>query len=424
MDKNSPTKKSGAYESNMLLPVHRWFQYSESFPAQWVESLVAARGGSRSNLVVLDPFAGSGTTLLACDRLGVTSYGYEAHPFIYRMASGKLLWRTNPALFRQAAEEILAAAGADASQENSLPAFAQKCFGQQNALEIDHLKKALTAKRDGAAYTELSWIAFAGILRSLSLCRTGTADLRYVLPHQRKGDMPGALASFQNQISIMSEDLAAFQSGLTESKATLLCYDARKTPPLPKGSVDFVISSPPCTDSFDYLEAAYLELLVLDGVLQAEALKNQIRRDMIRSCALIMAQEKNDTFKYLQEPLLKPIYHDILNVCTQLNYKKIEYSGKKNYHTMLALYFLDLARTWQKLRYVCREGASVCFVIGDCAPLGVYVPVGEWLGKLALAAGFHEYRFEKLRSRSTTQETGSDAVSGTPIWEGELWVIG
>lgn len=39
---------------------------------------------------------------------------------------------------------------------------------------------------------------------------------------------------------------------------------------------------------------------------------------------------------------------------------------------MIALYFLDLAKVWWHLRYVCKEGSTVCFVIGDSAPYGVY----------------------------------------------------
>ena len=37
----------------------------------------------------------------------------------------------------------------------------------------------------------------------------------------------------------------------------------------------------------------------------------------------------------------------------------------------------------------------VCFIIGDSAPYGIYVPVDEWLGRLAIAAGFKEFHFEK-----------------------------
>ena len=59
--------------NNMRLPIHRWFRYSAGFSAEWVKWLLAERDGSE--LRVLGPFVGSGTTCLARDEMGVRSYG-------------------------------------------------------------------------------------------------------------------------------------------------------------------------------------------------------------------------------------------------------------------------------------------------------------------------------------------------------------
>jgi hypothetical protein len=80
--------------NNMRLPVHRWFRYSAGFSAEWVKWLLAERNGSQ--LRVLDPFVGSGTTCLACDEMGVPSYGLEAHPFVHRVARAKLSYAADP----------------------------------------------------------------------------------------------------------------------------------------------------------------------------------------------------------------------------------------------------------------------------------------------------------------------------------------
>ena len=80
--------------NNMRLPVHRWFRYSAGFSAEWVKWLLAERDGSE--LRVLDPFVGSGTTCLGCDEMGVPSYGLEAHPFVHRVAQANLSYSTDP----------------------------------------------------------------------------------------------------------------------------------------------------------------------------------------------------------------------------------------------------------------------------------------------------------------------------------------
>jgi len=93
-----PIKGTTTFGNNMLLPVHRWFRYSAGFSAQWVESEIknALKDGP---IRVFDPFAGSATTLLAAESIGVESRGLEAHPFIYRVARAKLAWRSDPGAY-------------------------------------------------------------------------------------------------------------------------------------------------------------------------------------------------------------------------------------------------------------------------------------------------------------------------------------
>ena len=78
-----PPARSGTFADNMKLPVHRWFRYSAGFSGEWAEQLIRGRSPS----VVLDPFSGSGTTLLAAEAAGVLSFGFESHPFVARIAT-------------------------------------------------------------------------------------------------------------------------------------------------------------------------------------------------------------------------------------------------------------------------------------------------------------------------------------------------
>jgi hypothetical protein len=88
---------------------------------------------------------------------------------------------------------------------------------------------------------------------------------------------------------------------------------------------------------------------------------------------------------------------------------------------MAAAYFRDIGRVFYALRHLCSDGASVCFVIGDSAPYGVYLSVDEWLGELALAAGFRSYSFEKIRDRNIKWKNRKHRV---PLKEGRLWIKG
>lgn len=88
---------------------------------------------------------------------------------------------------------------------------------------------------------------------------------------------------------------------------------------------------------------------------------------------------------------------------------------------MIIAYFNDLAQVFYELRRVTKKGCKVCFVVGDSAPYGVYVPVDKWLGELAVYAGFESYEFEKLRDRNIKWKNRKHRV---PLHEGRLWING
>ena len=58
--------RSGTFTANMKLPIHRWFRYSVGFSADWVRCEIKSYCDG-DTLTVLDPFAGSATTLLAAE---------------------------------------------------------------------------------------------------------------------------------------------------------------------------------------------------------------------------------------------------------------------------------------------------------------------------------------------------------------------
>jgi hypothetical protein len=134
-----------------------------------------------------------------------------------------------------------------------------------------------------------------------------------------------------------------------------------------------------------------------------------------------MSYGRESLEQFLSSELLKPIIDELRVVTNTLAAERVKHGGKKNYHLMIAAYFLDMAQMWFALRRICRQGSRVCFVVGDSAPYGVYVPVYNWLGMLALAAGFRRFSFEKTRDRNTKWKNRKHRV---PLCEGRLWVEG
>lgn len=421
---NSIQKDStSTFIDNMSLPLHRWYRYSAGFSAEWVESMINEylAGGrySKDAVTVMDPFAGSGTTLLVCDKMGISSIGYEGHPFVYKVAKAKLSWPTDTGLFIREAGEILNCAKQLKTKMYTYPDIVYKSYDKDNLKKINYLRKALEINKNDTDEYLLAWMNFISILRSAS--HAGTATWQYVLPNKTKARVADAFEAFQKQTDIMCEDMLYMQAHSQVSRASLLFQDAREKSDVPDNSVDLIITSPPYANNYDYADATRLELSVLGEIKGWGDLQKKIRPNLVRSCSQMVSRERKDTYEFLKSPLLEPIYEEILDVCRQLDAEKELHGGKKNYHTMIALYFLDLAKIWKNLRRVCRDGSLTCFVIGDSAPYGIYVPVDEWLGRLAIAAGFKEYWFEKTRDRNVKWKNRKHSV---PLKEGRLWVRG
>ena len=103
----------------------------------------------------------------------------------------------------------------------------------------------------------------------------------------------------------------------------------------------------------------------------------------------------------------------------ELRTERENHGGKKNYHTMIAAYFYDIAKVFRSLYRISNDNCKICFVIGDSAPYGIYIPVDEWMGKIALSAGFSNFSFEKLRDRNIKWKNRKHRI---PLKEGRLWI--
>ncbi|HET6483069.1 MAG TPA: hypothetical protein VFG35_23945 [Actinoplanes sp.] len=406
---------STTFANNMSLPIHRWFRYSAGFSADWVAAEVERRGARR----VLDPFAGSGTTLLAAQAVGAETAGVELHPFVSRVARAKLLWTTDVGDFRARAEKVLATSSElqpDLSQASDLTA---KCFPPESLGPLLAIRDAIEQHRQGDAVDELLWLALVGILRRCS--PVGTAQWQYVLPGKTKARVALAFDAFQDQVGVMSHDMETRQAEQQSPppRALLSEADVRQPFAIGEGWADLVITSPPYANNYDYADSARLEMTFLGDIGSWGDLK-PLRQKLVRSCTQQMARYDGDDV-LRNSPGLEPIRAELAEVYAELAEVRQTKGGKKAYHSMIVAYFDDMATAWQQIRRSTAPGGEVCFVVGDSAPYGVHVPVEKWLGVLALAAGFGEWEFEKVRTRNDKWENRKHRV---PLHEGRLWVAG
>lgn len=404
------------FVDNMRLPVHRWFRYSAGFSAEWVKSVVAAHDDSQQR--VLDPFVGSGTTCLACDEMGVPSIGLEAHPFVIRVARTKLGYAADAERFTRLAAEAVARARRIATAVPSTSPLMGKCFSPLSLAALEQLRVAIEQADDGSPEASLLWLALVTSLRPAS--EAGTAPWQYVLPGRRKTVPLDPAIIFRRIVDMFAADMKAMARVATPL-ARIENDDARECRSVPDGWATLVITSPPYANNYDYADATRLEMTFLREISGWGDLQEAVRRHLVRACSQHVPPGSVDLDATLAHADLAPIRDEISEVCRQLSEVRLERGGKKTYNNMVACYFLDMARVWKALRRACATPSEVCFVLGDSAPYGVYVPVAEWHGRLAVAAGFTSWSFERLRDRNTKWKNRKHRV---PLCEGRLWVQG
>jgi len=412
--------RTGAFVDNMQLPIHRWFRYSAGFSAAWVTEIVKER--AKASALLFDPFAGSGTSLLAAQAGGVSSAGAERHPFVHRIARAKLNWNVEPLSLRERGLRLLEHARSSNACSNGA-ALLQKCYSPEALSRLENLRQAYweCEAGDGDAIAELLWLALTSILRECS--GVGTAQWQYILPNKAKARVSDPYVAFARRLEMFAGDVAQMRRDAAPYATELLPEDARQLDGFDhlEGRVSLVITSPPYPNNYDYADATRLEMTFWREIESWSDLQHSVRRRLIRSCSQHSAAERLELDSLLGDPLVEPIRNELSRVCRELATVRETKGGRKTYHTMVAAYFADLARVWRALRPLCAAGAELCFVIGDSAPYGVYVPVDHWLGDLAVAAGFHDPRFEKVRDRNVKWKNRKHRV---PLKEGNLWLRG
>lgn len=408
---------SATFADNMKMPIHKWYRYTAGFSASWVNQLIRqekANGRTR----IIDPFAGSGTVLLESEFEGVESFGVEAHPYIYKIAKAKLDWNFPADQFKSEALSLLRKAKTKTITKTEFPKLIASCYPIEIIQKLEALKQTWLETEQEEEIKNFNWFIITSILRTTS--PVGTAQWQYIQPTKTKAKVIDAFVAFEVKANDMYLDMKRTQNRFTNVvDSKILNEDARNIQSIPDGWGDLVITSPPYANNYDYADATRLEMTFWGDINGWADLQDNVRKHLVRACTQHVSKLADEVESIIESPLLRPIQSELRVVYETLKLERLKHGGKKNYHFMIAAYFNDLAKVFHSLRRVTSENALMCFVIGDSAPYGIYVPVDKWLGELAISAGFSSYSFEKLRDRNTKWKNRKHTV---PLHEGRLWI--
>lgn len=215
---------------------------------------------------MLDPFCGSGTSLVEARLLGRRALGSDLNPLALELAWLKTL-APAPDFIAQlkGRAEAIAEFGEErrltkAGPLKSYSQLTRRTFPIHVLLELDSLLHGVQAVREKALRRSLT-LVLSSLLTKVSHQKSDTSTRR-TAPRLASGF---TLELFANKARELAGQLAEYASLLPANapKPKLYERDARQLSVLAPASVDLVLTSPPYPGVFDYLEHHRLRLSFL-----------------------------------------------------------------------------------------------------------------------------------------------------------------
>lgn len=394
---------------------HDWYRFVLAFPPHLVRQYFEKFGLSE-NSVVLDPFCGTGTTLIEAKLSGMRSYGIEANPFAAFATTVKLDWDIDPKVLHGEAHKIAEltlkrlrferiddavpfAGNVQKLSLRELPSSETKLLLADSISPLP-LHKTLTLLEFIRAHASQRNYQH----HALALCSAlvGTISNLHFGPEvgvgKPKKDV-AVVAAWLRQVDNMCDDLQNRQ-GLPSAPANILAGDARIVDELlPAASVDAVITSPPYPNEKDYTRITRLESVILGHVTSRKELQ-WLKRDLIRSNTRNVYKGDADDQWIIQHP-------EIQRIADAIEERRIalgKTSGfERLYGRVTKLYFGGMARHLAGLRKSLRPNAQLAYVVGDQASyLRVMINTGQLLAEIARALGYQVVVLDLFRTRLAT----------------------
>lgn len=401
----------GTFISNMKAPIHRWFRYPAGFSFSIVEECFI-RYKVNEKSVVLDPFAGVGTTSVCAKKLGIESIGVEAHPLASWVAKVKTNWSFDLDELNKETDDALEGIES-AIKENKVtditdtPKLLRKCFSDEKLAELFIIKKYIRKVSDKKGdLKDLCTLALLGVLRKVSEASTGWP---YLLPKKKRKKTPDAFETYYQQLRMMVSDLETTVTKKNKGvPANIITGDARALSSIIDKEIDFAFTSPPYLNNYDYADRTRLELYFLSPVkFEDKSIEFSKWKDLtehIRKKLIVSASHQAVEIG-LREGLLphpeieRSVKKKLLEASTKLREEKKHHGGHKNYDIMVVAYFNDMFETFREIYELMKPGSSYLLILGDSAPYGVHIPTDVYLAKIAQGVGFSSAEIIILRKR-------------------------
>ena len=381
------------FRSNEALPLHRWWPYVQGYSAEFVAGVLAASELPRG-ATVLDPFAGSGTTLVEARQAGLRGEGTELLAPAVLAARVKTRFELDATSLRRAADRVLARATWRGPGPLPFLRETRRQFSPTALRDLTRLRDSLPS--GGAALPDALRLAFGRILIPASRLHRSPC-LGYGRP---RGDRSRSVFDrFREAVLEMANDLDELSRDRPSwgPPAEVRERDARAGGWRPR-SVDLAVTSPPYVNGMDYVMNYKVDLAWL-GYARSYADLVALRRAQVACDNL----PRKETAPYLDVSMVEDTWlAEILERIRENLTRKRTYR-RDDVHAVVHRYFADLRPVLAGVHRALVPGGRFVVVVGDSLLAGVYVPGDLLLARLGAAVGFRIDSVEVARPRRSGQ---------------------
>ncbi len=413
-----PRLADAAASENKGLPVHRWVPWIAGFSAPFVQDVISAYlpKGLRKNALVLDPFAGVGTTLVESLKLGLDCTGYEINAYAALSARAKIECITvEPHDFQERIEAFRLAL---AVSEEAIDAL----WTEENTVDLGKLVNQLQCYAPSQFKSRIPFFSQAVEAKCLSALKL-IANVPE--PHQTLfrvafgatmvsvsnytyepslGSRPGAGKPLIDNVPVgpvftakllqMLEDIRwareRFSPWLHTERAVHhgSYFDSELAP----NSVSLVITSPPYLNNYHYVRNTRPQLYWLGLIANSRQLKEYEKASFGTFWQTVRQGPQIELGFDL------PCLEDKLTELQAVNPDRGVYGGR-GWANYAATYFNDSWRLLEKLNGQLKRGAYAVIVVGNSFIQGKEFAVDQLLAEMAVRHGLSVAGIEVVREK-------------------------
>ncbi|MDA2934216.1 site-specific DNA-methyltransferase [Acidobacteria bacterium AH-259-D05] len=391
---NGSRKRNAAFSSNRGESVHRWVPWIAGFSSEFVQStfneFLSTR---RERSVILEPFAGVGTTLVEALRRGYDSVGFEINPWACLAAQTKIesasikasRLRKEIGRFRAFMNHCLSLSNGHQPVSEPPETFQSRVeFFSPKVLRkvlyaLDYIKSIGSRE-----IQDIFKIALGSVMVSFSnYSYEPSLTTRRGVKRPDIEDAPVATV-IENKLLDILHDIKSFQSDLEEfnPQPTAVVHERsfmEALGVLNALSVDLIVTSPPYLNNYHYNRNTRPHIHWLG--MYREGLLKELEHENVGKFWQTVRNLPEVNLKFDLPEIVETIAH-----IREQNKERGVYGGN-GWANYAASYFNDTLIVLQIFKRVLRRRGKAVVVIGNSVIQGVHVPVDEYLASIGSMIG-------------------------------------